>query len=241
MVEDFERGPGLPEVPPNACTNPAFTGLKPPSNAGSPSCDPPGPNSSSCNDSLYCEGQKYGGICPDYIGCDEAAWRGRNSLRLHYNVDASRDAFAGVTFNIANTQTPYTSCVVNRASIDLTKFEYLSMRVRAGDAKGNAEIALQDVSGAETNPKAVISYLGGTALPEGKWTEVKFQLCNLLKTEGQDGGASRLNRGAITKVLIDFAKQRFINEGTDMPGTRQLDVDDVLFWPCPMTGCLPCP
>jgi hypothetical protein len=256
VVDDFENGPRAREAETNACMVPQFNGFAPAVDGGAVQCDYPGWSPSSCKGVPFCDGT-YGGVCPVYIGRDECAWRGTYSLRLYYNIDKNGGAFAGTTFNLSNKQNPSDTCQVNREPVDLTNFDYLSLRVRPGDAKGNAEVAIQDMHSTssnlvETNPKAVlvsspvnsnryIPPLTGTMLPQGQWTEVQIKVCDLLKRTTGDGGVAQLDRKAITKVFIDFAKNRFITEGTDLFGTRQLDIDDIVFLPCAMTGCLPCP
>jgi hypothetical protein len=259
LVDDFERGPGVPEAKPNPCTLPQFSGFNPsvsPSiDGGSLQCDFPGWNTSSCKDELFCD--SGGGVCPAYIGRDQCAWRGDHSVRLFYNIDNDGGAFSGIVLNISNAQDS-SSCQVSQVPLDVTNFGYLSLRVRPGDARGNAEVALQDVHSTatnlvETNPKMVLvsSLPGGdnlyspglTAegmLTQGQWTEVQIPVCDLLRRKMDDGGLASLDHHAITKVFIDFAKNRFIAEGTDLPRTRYMDIDDVMFLPCRITGCPTC-
>jgi hypothetical protein len=235
LVEDFERGPDTTGTA--ACQAPGFDSRKP--NA-TEACDRVGWNSSSCRSMFYCDGMGFAGLCPDYIEPVEGAWRGGYSLRLYYDIDANNGAFGGLVLHLANTSVDPNACVVDRPPADLTNFDILSLRVRSGDAVGNAEIALKDADGFETNPKAVLTPLGDEPLVEGRWSRVQVAVCDLLQSDDPNLSQGKLNRQSIAKVLVGFAKQRFINEGTDVQGVRQLDIDDVLFVPCATTGCKPC-
>jgi hypothetical protein len=251
MVDDFERGPGLAPSQPNSCTVPVFNGLKPSSLGAQESCDWLGMNEKGCKDDYFCEGSAYAGICPAYLRAAEDPWRGEYSLRLWYQLLQNDAAFAGVMLDISNKQDS-TVCQSGQAPVNLTGFEYLSLHVRPGDDEGNAEVALQDVNSTpanlvETAPKVAllaptnkfIPPLMGTTLPRGQWTEVRIPICDLLKVN-KDGLLSTLDPASITKVLIDFAKDRFRREGTDMPQMRWLDIDDVSFLACPYGGCASC-
>jgi len=163
-------------------------------------------------------------------------------------------------FNLSNRQDSQT-CVLDREPVDLSNFEYLSLRVRPGDASGNAEIALQDVTSnsnsnplnlVETAPKLLLASryivtdntyvppLSGKMLSQGQWTEVQLKICDLLQ-RNVDGGTGKLDRTLITKVLIDFANQPFAAAGTYFSGTRYLDIDDTYFAPCATLPCPACP
>ena len=239
VVDDFERGPA-PAASPNLCTLPVFNGRVTPSGAATRTCDILGLNSSSCQGDYYCDGSQYGGVCPEYIGADQGAWRGDYALRLLYNIDANPGAFAGVLFNLGNVAGSWGACAADRTPVDLTNMDSLSFRVRPGDPAGNAEIALQDEDGNETYPKGVLVAFGGAPYAPDQWSEAHFGVCDLLRMKSADGGTTWLNRKAIARVLIGFAKQRFVTEQTDLAGTRQIDLDDVLFMPCATTGCAPC-
>ncbi len=233
-----------------------FKGVVPFADGGVVMCDYPGWNPRSCKSVPFCD--NGGGVCPLYIGRDSCAWRGSYSLRLFYDIEANGGAFAGITFNLSNKQGPAETCQINSEPVDISRFDYLSIRVRPWDASGNAEVALQDVHSTaanlvETNPKMVLvsspmnsnryfPSLTGTKLPKGQWTEVQIRVCDLLRRTTEDGGVTQLDRTAITKVFVDFAKQRFIREDSDLSiSPRQMDIDDILFLPCAATGCLPCP
>jgi hypothetical protein len=250
VIEDFDRGPSS-QASPNVCmmASPAAVGLS--------QCDLVGLNAFSCRDDFYCDvangSASLGTVCPSYVQ-DEC--RNGYFLRLFYDVDRRQDAFAGVTLNISSKPDPRLCQLGPIGPVDLSRFDYLSMRVRPGDDRGNAEIALQDLHSndntyAETNPKAVLvlspvnsnTYvppLTGHYLPKGQWTEVQIKMCDLLKHVCDDGGVTILDRTAITRVLVGFAKSRFVAEHTDVPGPRRLDIDDIMLLPCATNGCQAC-
>lgn len=234
MIEDFERGPGAPESFATSCTLPIFGGQKP--GGLGQSCDGSGVNPSGCRGSLYCEGTSSAGICPDYLGQNDGAWRGDYSLRLNYNLDASPDSYAGLVLELAAPV-----CLVNRSPLDLSQYETVSMRLRAMDAQVNAEVALRDSTAVETLPKTVLVQSGDTPMPAGQWVEKRFKLCDLLIHAPTGAAATKLNRGAITEMIIGFARSRFVTEGTYSAGSHFLDIDDVTLQPCPTAGCQPCP
>lgn len=233
VVEDFERGPGVPLAIENSCMEPVFAGLIPGTLI---SCDWPGLTPAGCTSNFYCDGKKLGALCPSFIGRSQA-WRGDFALRVHFDVDRAYDAFSGLIVNVGGKDAR--TCAVNRQSLDISRYETLSLRVRANAVEANAEIALRDADNGETVPKAVLVRSGDAPLPVGEWVEKRLSVCELLGTKAGNS-PSKLRRDAIDSVLVGFAKSRFLTEGTYSAGTHHLDLDDIVFLPCPTTGCAPC-
>lgn len=233
VVDDFDQGPNRVRSDSERICERGIAGSV---------CDSPGLGA--CLLGTFCNGTSGGGaICPSYVRDP-----GREGYFLHLAYEISNPtSFVGVTFGIPR-EGSRDQCKTNRQPIDLARFDQLSLRVRPYDSEGNLQVQLKAESHdprqlIETAPPVVlISHTVGrdSVLPKGQWTEVHLGLCNLLRRTDGSKELGYLDRSVIVNILLSFSKERFIVEGTDYTGVRELDIDDIRLLPCPASGCVPC-
>lgn len=136
------------------------------------------------------------------------------SLRIDFDVAGPGDPFGGyVQLLTGNDSCPSSDGVFNAGVLRL---EFLSFWIKTSSSQVDVEVAIKDITDAQTYPKKLTR---GFASPDTSWHKVRIPLT----TELGQGVGRRVDLQRLREVNFGFAKRRFQDENLETRGTVFLD------------------